>query len=129
MIKTNLLIQMLLLFAGNPENFRNFIHEMSINHEFQKERVLFPLKVERLNVWDFEIIEDTIESSEWVHQNFLRDNDESFTTICFSEECSFSSLDQIILGTLGRENGIFIRYHFRLINEKWYLYKIQDYST
>ena len=110
------------------ENFENFIQEFSIDSNFQKSRIQFPLKIT--------LIDENNKSTEF----FKKSNE--FEMMDFRNKKSKGSIDQweqkievneglktAQIQIRGIDNGIHVDYLFKKINGNWFLFEITDQST
>lgn len=110
-------------------NFNDFIEKFSIDSNFQKSRIKFPLKIK---LYDIDNDRDSI---------FYRDSS-SFDMIDFPKNKSTSQYDQwgqkividknntfATIEISGIDNGILVDYLFQKINGAWMLIEIDDSST
>ena len=105
------------------EDFFYFVEMFSKNHQFQTERVKFPLKVMHLDE-NYESVELEIEKEEYSFLNFIRPSEE----IDFNQKFIINEKDATI-EIRGINNGIMIDYLFEKIRGKWKLKTWIDSST
>ena len=129
-----LLILLLVLFSSLVkaqavnENFDTFIYHFSTDSVFQTCRIQFPLEKISLTYDFMEETTSEIPKTEWKH-NYLFMHSSSRAQIYDSFEKKLKDTDERVLSFLGVENGLEVYYYFKRLSGKWYLVKIEDFST
>ncbi|MEZ4842974.1 MAG: DUF4348 domain-containing protein [Bacteroidia bacterium] len=109
-------------------DFATFLNYFNQDSQFQISRVLFPLKIEKLN-YDLEMIETSITEEEYSARQFpfsKIETKEIFQT--YTQIITIES-DTATIAIEGIENGLVANYHFLKLNGKWKLTSIFDPST
>jgi len=116
---------------GNTESFIPFLKQFMSDSVFQMSRIKFPLEYKTFYDSDEENFLDTtliLNQSDW-RFNSLFNGLKQLTNFSYSWSSEFKDTDDMLLFVSGVENGIFIQYFFKRIDEKWYLIKKNDEST
>ncbi|HCY41799.1 MAG TPA: hypothetical protein DHV48_10655 [Prolixibacteraceae bacterium] len=116
---------------GNSENFVLFLKQFMSDSVFQMSRIKFPLKYKTLYDSDEESFLDTtliLNQSDW-RFNYLYYGLKQLTNFSYSWSSEIVENDEMLLFVSGVENGIYIQYFFKRIDNKWYLIKKNDEST
>ncbi len=109
--------------------FNTFILKFNKDTSFQRNRIKFPLKIKRMNLYNF-------------HDTIIQIDNSSFELIDLQKEKYQSHLSDwvkkiivaqhdtsAIIEIRGKENGIQVDYLFHWINGNWMLTEINDNST
>ena len=113
------------------EDFRTFLVEFSTNNDFQQSRIIFPLEYITLT----EDLDNTqkkiINRSDWKNENIFygKGCNEIYPQIFDNFTMKLRESGERVLAWRGIENGVAIFYYFKLIENKWFLVKKEDYST
>jgi hypothetical protein len=112
------------------ETFEEFLNQFNKDYNFQKSRVIFPLRISTLI--DFEINKyDTIniQSAEYQKHELTspKSNIVDGKVILRSETISPNHHHQVIM--LVEDTGIRFEYHFKMIGNLWFLCEIKNTST
>jgi len=111
------------------EDFISFLIKFSYDTKFQSERIIFPLQKEKLSSDLSQNVHVFINKKNWEPVHLLKGNQNYMTDIQYSfNEVNHNSSERVLV-FLGLENGINVKYYFKLYNNLWYLKKIVDYST
>lgn len=111
----------------NNENFYSFLSSFCQDSVFQKQRVLFPIKITTLND-DFEPLNITVTEKEWKYTGFYFKSDGLGVT--YNDFLrTFKDTDVRILNTKGNGNGISATIKFQRIGNKWFMTSLNDQST
>lgn len=140
-VKTSFIVVVLAgLISWNPisrasdsavnEDFFVFFQEFCTIEGFQKARIDFPLKEVILSEDLNDKEESEVGEEDW---RFIRIK-EFKTNIVEQYFNSFSKKrmedsDEMVFYVGGIENGINVRYYFSRLDGKWYLVKIEDFTT
>ncbi len=112
------------------ENFFIFFKDFCSDPEFQAKRIIFPLKEEFLSEDLSRIITNEINTGDWEYVELKKFEDNTFEYFFNNfNKMDIPDTDEKVFSVMGIENGININYFFRRINYKWFLIKIQDFST
>lgn len=106
-------------------SFLKFLYHFSTDSVYQKERTRYPLIYQTYDESDFEteIIEYLPEDSlEFV--NMLP----NFSNLLLNES-TYRDSDFRLVHFQGRDNGIYIEYHFKKIKGKWFYVRLVNFST
>lgn len=117
--------------SGNTENFVSFLKQFMSDSVFQMSRIKFPLEYKTLYDSDEESFLDTtliLNQSDW-RFNYLYNGLQQLTNFSYSWSPEIKETDEMLLFVGGVENGIFIQYFFKRIDNKWCLIKKNDEST
>ena len=123
-IKVLLLFAVMILPAGvargqeRPEDFKEFVERFVSDCEFQRSRVLFP--VEALLHEEDTVRVVVVDEKDWGE------------CVSFSDyivKVGPSVTDgATVMKVQGKDNGVLVEYRFGLVDSKWYLKRIEDYS-
>lgn len=129
-----LVIILILLGCNNQvenqnEDFVDFIIKFSFDESFQIERIMFPLKKYALDNTLNSEVKTKLQKTNWTHIQLINNKQTYITDI--QSKCDLEEIyeNEQIFALLGIETGIDVKYFFKNINGKWFLVKIEDYST
>jgi hypothetical protein len=111
----------------NNENFYSFLSRFCQDSTFQKQRVLFPIKITSVND-DFEPVNITRTENNWRFTGFYFKSD-GLAVIYYDFLRTFKDTDFRVLNTRGNGNGISATIKFQRINNKWFMTRLNDQST
>ena len=144
MIRNSILIILLfslsqIVHSAENEAFDSFLYKFSLDKQFQKERVKFPISRFYLDypepengvpALDLEQMEEKFTQINWKHMSFYYNKGQQYRPQIFDNfEKKLRDTDQYVFSWQGIENGIEIYFYFQRIKGKWYLIKIEDLST
>lgn len=123
-IKVLLLFAVMVLPTGvargqeRPEDFKEFVERFVSDCEFQRSRVLFP--VEALLHEEDTVRVVVVDEKDW---------GECVTFSDYIVKVGPSVTDgATVMIVQGKDNGVLVEYRFGLVDSKWYLKRIEDYS-
>lgn len=129
-----LVIILILLGCNNQvenqnEDFVDFIIKFSFDESFQIERIMFPLKKYALDNTLNSEVKTKLQKTNWTHIQLINNKQTYITDI--QSKCDLEEIyeNERIFALLGIETGIDVKYFFKNINGKWFLVRIEDYST
>lgn len=111
-------------------DFYSFLNYFNSDTDFQKSRVLFPLKLEYLGENMEEIVQERIGADEYqiidlsYSEDIMNREQDAYEQIVNKISDNMMSIE-----LRGVENGINVQYRFQKILDRWYLEFIGDYST
>lgn len=123
-IKVLLLFAVMVLPAGvargqeRPEDFKEFVERFVSDCEFQRSRVLFP--VEALLHEEDTVRVVVVDEKDWGECV-------SFSDYIVKVGPSVTDGATVMI-VQGKDNGVLVEYRFGLVDSKWYLKRIEDYS-
>ena len=123
-IKVLLLFAVMVLPAGvargqeRPEDFKDFVERFVSDCEFQRSRVLFP--VEALLHEEDTVRVVVVDEKDWGECV-------SFSDYIVKVGPSVTDGATVMI-VQGKDNGVLVEYRFGLVDSKWYLKRIEDYS-
>ena len=123
-IKVLLLFAVMVLPAGvargqeRPEDFKEFVGRFVSDCEFQRSRVVFP--VEALLHEEDTVKVVVVDEKDWVECV-------SFSDYIVKVGPSVTDGATVMI-VQGKDNGVLVEYRFGLVDSKWYLKRIEDYS-
>jgi len=120
-----LLIISMYSFSQTVEDFYSFFSRFSVDSVFQKERVVFPLKVEiqTINmIRNYNLEKENYEYRKLIELNYFTNFQNSFNDKMIDS-------NEKVFEQIGNENGIHIKYYFKRINGLWFLVEYKDLST
>ena len=109
-----------------PEDFNAFFAKFKNSKKLQSERIVKPLISYQLEIGDNNNTYTPVQITE---KDLLFEQKDWIEPIVLSIEPSDENLEEMLVILKGIETGLFIEYHFRLQNNKWYLFKVMDEST
>ena len=112
------------------EKFDNFFHKFMIEPDFQLSRVKFPLEFVGFRDGYPGDDMDTIyfQKDKWQHNSYYSDK-QSIPIIYDNFEMELRNTDERVFVWVGVDNGINVKSFFKRIDGKWYLIKVEDFST
>ncbi len=123
-IKVLLLFAVMVLPAGvargqeRTEDFKEFVERFVSDCEFQRSRVLFP--VEALLHEEDTVRVVVVDEKDWGECV-------SFSDYIVKVGPSVTDGATVMI-VQGKDNGVLVEYRFGLVDSKWYLKRIEDYS-
>ena len=123
-IKVLLLFAVMTLPAGvtrgqeKAEDFKEFVERFVSDCEFQRSRVLFP--VEALLHEEDTVRVVVVDEKDWGECV-------SFSDYIVKVGPSVTDGATVMI-VQGKDNGVLVEYRFGLVDSKWYLKRIEDYS-
>lgn len=114
------------------KDFEIFFKRFSTDSLYQKKQIKFPLNYEYLIYQNDKFVKknELIKNTEWFYINFSTDKDAiNLEYDKFTQKFIFNNLSNVIYKRIGYDNGILINYHFKKIDEKWFLTSIIDKSN
>lgn len=123
-IRFLLLFAVMVLPAGvargqeRPEDFKDFVERFVSDCEFQRSRVLFP--VEALLHEEDTVRVVVVDEKDWGECV-------SFSDYIVKVGPSVTDGATVMI-VQGKDNGVLVEYRFGLVDSKWYLKRIEDYS-
>ena len=123
-IRFLLLFAVMVLPAGvargqeRPEDFKDFVERFVSDCEFQRSRVLFP--VEALLHEEDTVRVVVVDEKDWGECV-------SFSDYIVKVGPSVTDGATVMI-VQGKDNGILVEYRFCLVDSKWFLKRIEDYS-
>lgn len=123
-IKVLLLFAVMILPAGvargqeRPEDFKEFVEQFVSDCEFQRSRVLFP--VEALLHEEDTVRVVVVDEKDWGECV-------SFSDYIVKVGPSVTDGATVMI-VQGKDNGVLVEHRFGLVDSKWYLKRIEDYS-
>ena len=123
-IRFLLLFAVMVLPAGvargqeRPEDFKEFVERFVSDCEFQRSRVLFP--VEALLHEEDTVRVVVVDEKDWGECV-------SFSDYIVKVGPSVTDGATVMI-VQGKDNGVLVEYRFGLVDSKWYLKRIEDYS-
>ena len=123
-IKVLLLFAVMVLPAGvacgqeRPEDFKEFVERFVSDCEFQRSRVLFP--VEALLHEEDTVRVVVVDEKDWGECV-------SFSDYIVKVGPSVTDGATVMI-VQGKDNGVLVEYRFGLVDSKWFLKRIEDYS-
>ena len=118
-------------FSNKPsqiEDFDDFFYKFRNDSIFQISRVQFPLRFEGLSDGYTKEEKSNINKQDWAYKQFFS-SEEYYVEISKSPDIKEKETGKRLLSFNGIENGIYVSYEFRLLNNKWFLIKWIDRST
>lgn len=109
------------------ENFNSFIDKFISDSSFQLERIKFPLISSTLKNAD-QVETKLIQISDWKITSLYR-NEAYKSQIYDNFQNEMKNTDERVFCWEGVENGIYLEYKFKRINNEWYLVEYNDFST
>lgn len=123
-IRFLLLFAVMVLPAGvargqeRPEDFKEFVERFVSDCEFQRSRVVFP--VEALLHEEDTVKVVVVDEKDWGECV-------SFSDYIVKVGPSVTDGATVMI-VQGKDNGVLVEYRFGLVDSKWYLKRIEDYS-
>ena len=123
-IRFLLLFAVMVLPAGvargqeRPEDFKEFLERFVSDCEFQRSRVVFP--VEALLHEEDTVRVVVVDEKDWGECV-------SFSDYIVKVGPSVTDGATVMI-VQGKDNGVLVEYRFGLVDSKWYLKRIEDYS-
>lgn len=112
------------------ESFDTFLENFSRKPTFQRQRVMFPLRVSVLAPTEsgMEVVDEKITYQEWTLLDFAYDSTYATRQMDGFEQRIRVYNDSTIIEQSGVDNGIYVNYYFVKKDGKWFLESFSDVS-
>lgn len=110
------------------EEFDIFLENFNSKPTFQRQRIIFPIKMTVLHPSEFgmDVVDEELTRQDWILLDFTYDSSYTTRQMDSYEQRIRKYSDSTIIEHRGIDNGIFADYYFVKKDGKWYLKSFSD---